>query len=128
MGANHSRWDVRHGNHLHDGSVAPVNSLPTISVASNAITAISDFHEVDTASAAQTLNDINGGAVDGQELVLRTSSSSYALTVSHNTGSTGSKIYTAGSAAFVMSSLYDTLTLVYDKTKGAWREQSRSVA
>ncbi len=128
MGANHSRWDVRHGNHLHDGSVAPVNSLPTISVASNAITAISDFHEVDTASAAQTLNDINGGAVDGQELVLRTSSSSYALTVSHNAGSTGSKIYTAGSAAFVMSSLYDTLTLVYDKTKGAWREQSRSVA
>lgn len=93
----------------------------TVTIAAGEITATRAFHLVETQAAAATddLDTINGW-VDGDVLVLTPYDNGHTVVVKDNTGN----IQCAGD--FSMDSFHDTMTLVFNTTRGKWHELSRS--
>ena len=93
-------------------------------ISAGVITPTHSFHKVDTEAAAATddLTSITAG-LDGQRLTLRPVNSSRTVTVKDG-GTTAGTIATAGD--FIMDSVRDNITLMYDSQLDQWVETSRS--
>jgi len=93
----------------------------TLTISGGVVTATTNYHLVDTESAAATddLDTINGG-VDGMILVLHSLSGARDSTLKDNTGN----LALAGD--FTLTDVRDTITLIYAGAFALWLELSRS--
>jgi hypothetical protein len=90
-------------------------------IASDAITATSNYMVVDTeaSAASDDLSTINGG-ISGARLVIRAASSARDVVIKDGVGN----IQCAGD--FTLNNVQDTIELIYDATLSAWLEIGRS--
>lgn len=93
-----------------------------LNVTTNAVTITSSAHLINTASAAQIINTINGGS-DSQELLLQISSASNSLTIN-----SGSNIKLANGAPAILTTLDHNILLKYDLANNWWAEISRNAS
>jgi len=93
----------------------------TLTIATGVITVTGGFHRVDTeaAAASDPLITITSG-IAGQHLTLKSVSNARTVVVTNNTGN----LRIAGDMS--LDSVFDTITLVYSATDGAWLELSRA--
>lgn len=110
------------GNNTHSGNVTmtgkvltPIKS--TLTIATGVITVTGAYHAIDTEAAAATddLDTISGGA-DGQALVLRTTNDGRDVVIKHNTGN----ILTHSGQNITLTSIKETVTLIYDGSQSKW--------
>lgn len=98
-----------------------LNSGATLNVTANVVTVTNSQHLINTSSAAQVVNTINGNVI-GQILVLKLSSISNSFTISN-----GSTIKLANGNDAILSALTDSIMLEYDAVNSWWVEISRNI-
>ena len=103
------------------------NTTPTnVTIASGAITYSSAYMVVDTEGGASSdnLDTINGG-VDGDEVRIRSTSSTRDITIRDN--NSGGNILLKNNIDVLLGESYDTITLKYRSSDGYWFEVNRSL-
>lgn len=118
-GARETGLAVQLDNGTVVGKQFAVKRVNTVAISSGAITVTGGYHTVSTESAAATddLDTINFSETpsDGQEITLMPSSSSYAITVKHNTN-----ILLPGGTDITLDGAYgETLTLMWAAHRSA---------
>lgn len=99
------------------------NTKSTATIATGAVTYGSGYMEIDTeaAAAADDLDTITAGiAIDGTEVILKSTANARVITVTHAIGN----IHLNGGLSRVLDNVNDRLTLMYDGTN--WVEKAFS--
>lgn len=92
-----------------------------LTISGGSITVTDSYHVVDTESddPADDLTDIVGGE-DGMLLVLQTADSGRDVTLKHNAGGAGTKIFCDGTGDFTLTRVQKKAMLIYDGINSYW--------